>query len=72
MTTPSPPQAANGMVSHYRLSAMGEGLTLYHADTIQLARKVFRQMHATGQFHEIALYAVTENENEICIRRESL
>lgn len=51
---------------------MGEGLTLYHADTIQLARKVFRQMHATGQFHEIALYAVTENENEICIRRESL
>ena len=72
MTKPARPQTGNGMVSHYLLSATGEGLTLYYADTIQLARKVFRQMHATGQFHEITLYAVTENKNEICIRRESL
>lgn len=72
MTESERPQTGKGMVSHYRLSAMGEGLTLYHADTIQLARKVFRQMHAMGQFHEIAPSAVTENENEICIRRESL
>ena len=45
MTKPARPQTGNGMVSHDRLSAMGEGLTLY---------------------------AIGNNGNEICIRRESL
>lgn len=70
MTELERPQAKNAVC--YRVSAVGIGRTVYHADTIQLARKVFRQMRATGRFHEIALYAVTENENEICIRRELL